>query len=132
MSTNPGGNSGRYDVILIGSGISSLTAAAILSKKGKSVCVLEKYVKPGGYLHCFNRFGNRFDTGAHYTGALDPGQPFHTLLNYMGVYDESQFVRLNPEGFDEFRFPTFRARIAKDMSAISKFSRAFFRPSGRR
>src|SRR4051794_15307386 len=96
-----------WGVVIIGSGISSLTCAALLSKRGKSVCVLERHTKPGGYLHCFNRFKQRFDTGAHYVGAMDPGQPFYTLLNYLGVYDESLFVPLDEDAFDVMRFPGF-------------------------
>ena len=65
-----------YDVLLLGSGISALTAALILAKKGKKVAVLEQYVKPGGYMHAFRRFDETFDTGAHYVGAMGKGQPF--------------------------------------------------------
>ena len=110
--------SNRYDVVLIGSGISSLTCAAILSKKGKSVLVLEQYNKAGGYMHCFSRFGDRFDTGAHYVGAMDPGQPFHTLLSYLGVYDSSLFTPLNADGFDVFRFPEFETSFPKGYEAL--------------
>lgn len=98
----------RWDVILIGSGISSLTCAALLAKKGKSVCVLEKYSKPGGYLHCFSRFGERYDTGAHYVGALGRGQSFYTLLKYLDVYQEDHFIELNRDGFDVFKYPEFQ------------------------
>jgi all-trans-retinol 13,14-reductase len=116
----------RYDVILIGSGMSSLTSAALLSKKGKSVLVLEQHTKVGGYMHCFSRFGDRFDTGAHYVGAMDAGQPFHTLLNYLDVYDSELFVPLNPEGFDVFRFPEFETKFPKGYDAvIAKLSDQF-------
>lgn len=108
----------RYDVVIIGSGISSLTCAAILSKKGKSVLVLEQHTKPGGYLHCFKRFGVRFDTGAHYVGALDEGQPFHALLSYLGVYDASLFVPLDPTGFDVMNFPEFKIEIPKGYDQV--------------
>jgi all-trans-retinol 13,14-reductase len=103
----------RWDVIVVGSGISSLTAATLLAKKGRSVCVLERHTKPGGYLHCFKRFGTRFDTGAHYVGAMGPGEPFRTLLEYLGVYDPEFFIKLDPEGFDEIHFPTFKAVIGE-------------------
>ena len=103
----------HYDAVIIGSGISSLTCAAILAKKGKSVVVLEQYTKPGGYMHCFSRFGERFDTGAHYVGAMGEGQPFRALLEYLGVYDESLFVPLDPTGFDVLNFPDFKVEIPK-------------------
>ncbi|HEX4926007.1 MAG TPA: FAD-dependent oxidoreductase, partial [Bdellovibrionales bacterium] len=108
----------KWDVVIIGSGISSLTCAALLSKKGKSVCVLEQHTKPGGYLHCFSRFRQRYDTGAHYVGAMDQGQPFHTLLSYLGVYDDSLFLPLDPEGFDVFRFKSFELQIPKGYSNL--------------
>ncbi len=108
----------KYDVVIIGSGVSSLTSAAILSKKGYSVCVLEQHTKPGGYMHCFSRFGERFDTGAHYVGALDRGQPFHTLLTYLNAYDPSVFVPLDPTGFDVFRFPEFEIQFPKGYAQV--------------
>ncbi len=100
-----------WDVLIIGSGISSLTAATVLARQGKSVCILEKYRKPGGYMHCFNRYGHRFDTGAHYVGAASPGQPFHNLLTYLGVYDDSMFVELDRDGFDVMAFPSFEVKF---------------------
>ncbi len=93
------------DIIIIGSGISALTSAALLSKSGKSVIVLEKYMKPGGYMHSFKREGVSFETGAHYFGALGERQPFRILLEYLGVYRADLFVKLNPAAFDVFYFP---------------------------
>ena len=101
------------DVLIIGSGISSLTSAALLAAKGKSVRVLEAYSKPGGYLHSFSRFGELYDTGAHYVGALGPGQPFHTILDYLGVYHDDLFEPLAEDGFDVFRFPDFEVSFPK-------------------
>src|ERR1700733_14391857 len=55
-----------YDVIIIGSGIGGLTAGALLSKAGLSVCVLEKEPHPGGYLAGFNPKDFHFDTAIHW------------------------------------------------------------------
>src|SRR5437773_791673 len=41
------------DVAIIGSGVGGLTAGALLSKAGLSVCVLERENRPGGYLAGF-------------------------------------------------------------------------------
>jgi phytoene dehydrogenase-like protein len=56
----------KYDVVIIGSGIGGLTAGALLSKAGLSVCVLEKEPHPGGYLAGFRRKDFRFDTAIHW------------------------------------------------------------------
>ena len=45
----------KYDVIIIGSGISGLCCGALLSMEGKKVLILEKHFKIGGYTHTFKR-----------------------------------------------------------------------------
>jgi len=52
------------DVIVIGSGIGGLTAAALLQERGISTLVLEKNRYPGGSCSSFERDGYRFDAGA--------------------------------------------------------------------
>ena len=39
--------SNKYDVIVIGSGIGSLTAATLLAKSGKKVLILERHYTAG-------------------------------------------------------------------------------------
>ena len=55
-----------FDVIIIGAGVSGLTAAALLSKAGLKVCVLERHYLIGGYLQGFDRKGFVFDTAIHW------------------------------------------------------------------
>ncbi|MFB0908853.1 MAG: NAD(P)-binding protein, partial [Spirosomataceae bacterium] len=47
----------HYDTIVIGSGMGSLTTAAILSKEGQKVLVLERHYTAGGFTHVFKRKG---------------------------------------------------------------------------
>jgi prolycopene isomerase len=52
------------DVIVIGSGIGGLTAAALLQERGISTTVFEKNRYAGGSCSSFQREGYRFDAGA--------------------------------------------------------------------
>lgn len=58
------------DYIIIGSGISGLTTAGLLSRVGKKVLVLEQHYIAGGATHCFEDKGWEFDTGIHYIGNI--------------------------------------------------------------
>lgn len=53
-----------YDVIIIGSGISGLTAASLLAKRKLKVCVIEAQYKPGGSCGIFKRNDVVFEQGA--------------------------------------------------------------------
>ena len=62
--------SGPPDVVVIGSGISGLTTAALLARAGKRVLVLEQHDQAGGCCHTFYEKGYEFDTGIHYIGEM--------------------------------------------------------------
>lgn len=49
------GESGEYDVIVIGSGMGGLSCGAISAKYGDRVLVLESHIKCGGSAHTFSR-----------------------------------------------------------------------------
>lgn len=57
------------DHIIVGSGLSGLYLAAMLSKIGRKVLVLEQHYVVGGCTHIFKDKGFEFDTGVHYTGS---------------------------------------------------------------
>lgn len=94
----------KWDVLIIGSGMSALTSAILLLRKGYSVGLLESHYKAGGYMHSFDKMGYTYDSGAHYVGALQEGEPFWALLQYLGAYDSNTFVPLDEDAFDQFFF----------------------------
>jgi len=59
-----------YDTIVIGSGMGGLATAAILSKQGHKVLVLERHYTAGGFTHVFKRKGYEWDVGIHYIGEV--------------------------------------------------------------
>jgi prolycopene isomerase len=54
----------HYNSIIIGGGLSGLTAASLLSKRGQSVAVVEKSSQPGGSCGVFRRGETTFDQGS--------------------------------------------------------------------
>ena len=94
----------RYDVVIVGGGLSGLACGAILSREGLGVCVLEKHRVIGGCLQSFRRGGYSLDTGMHYIGSMFPDQTMYQYFKYFGVLDKIQASPLNFDGFDEIHF----------------------------
>ncbi len=94
----------QYDVIIIGGGLGGLTTAAMLSKEGLGVCVLEQHSIIGGCLQSFRRNGYTLDTGMHYVGSLSEGQVMYQYFKYLGVMDSLRLTKLDENGFDHFHF----------------------------
>lgn len=53
----------RSDVVIIGTGLGSLTAAALLARRGLKVVLLEQHYQPGGSCGSFRRGSRTFDQG---------------------------------------------------------------------
>ncbi len=100
----------NYDVIIIGSGISGLSAASILTKLfGKKVLVLERHFKIGGFTHVFKRKGNfgeyHWDVGLHYVGQMGSGSMSRAIFDFVsnGIVKWKKM----PDPFDIFIYPDF-------------------------
>ncbi len=89
------------DVVIIGSGISGLTAAALLAQKGKRVIILEKKSRPGGALKRFKRQGIPFDVGFHYTGGLGKGEILRVLWEHLNILPGLSIQPFPPHGNDQ-------------------------------
>ena len=74
-----------YDVILVGSGFGSLSAAALLAKRGLKVCVLEQAKYPGGCATSYKRKGYWFETGATTLVGLDEHMPLRYMVDELGL-----------------------------------------------
>lgn len=78
VSMNNTQKKSEYDVVVIGSGLGGLSAAALLSATyGKSVCVCESHTNPGGAAHSFTRTSPAgkfiFHSGPHLYSGLATG-----------------------------------------------------------
>jgi all-trans-retinol 13,14-reductase len=101
-----------YDAVLIGSGVGSLTTAAILADYGKKVIVLEKHHKIGGYTHAFRRKSWYWDVAVHYLNSMNPGDLFFHGCRYL-TQNRLRWRKL-PHVFDHFCFPDFQVDVPSE------------------
>lgn len=101
------------DIAIVGAGLGGLSAGAFLARAGLSVAVFDSHYVAGGCATQFTRRGARgkyaFDVGVHYIGECGPDGELSRLLRNAGA--ETEFVPLDPDGFDTVVFPDLRFRI---------------------
>ncbi len=72
----------KYDVVIVGAGVSGLLCALTLSKHGKKVLVLEKGKNIGGQCNSYDVNGFQVDTGPHAITHLEVGPLKRLMDNY--------------------------------------------------
>lgn len=76
------------EVIVIGGGLGGLFSAALLSKEGVKVTVIEKNKKPGGGMQSYSRKGAVFDTDMHVITSMFEGGSVYRLCRYLGILND--------------------------------------------
>lgn len=87
-------------VIIIGAGLSGLQSALLLAQQGLTVTVVEQGQQLGGCLQQYKRKKNRYDTGFHYVGSLNPGEILHRLFQRYDLLN-LPWQKLDEACFDE-------------------------------
>ena len=119
----------EFDIVVIGSGIGGLTAASLLAGAGKSVLVIEQHDRPGGYAHSFKRKRYLFDSGVHLISGCgmegyQGGQLIRKILKCLNVYDQLEFIQINP--FANADYPGIQIGLPISIDTfISKLGKIF-------
>lgn len=79
--------------IIIGSGMSGLTAAAYLARAGHQVTVFEQFHEIGGVTATLHKDGFGWDLGPLNLENFGPGEPAGEVLQELGVQDQVRLVR---------------------------------------
>ncbi len=116
----------RYDVAIIGAGMSGIAAGIRLAHFGKKVCIFERHYAPGGLNSFYAKDGRKYDVGLHaMTNFVKPGvkrAPLNRILRQLRIAREDLMLceqrrsRVAFPGVDlcfnnEFAF--FESEIAK-------------------
>ena len=108
MSEDP--RSDSYDVVVVGSGIGGISAAALLAQAGRGVLCVDQAPGVGGYARSFRRDGYRFDPAIHWFGQGHPDALPMAYFEYLGVRDKVRFMQVEP-GYKAI-FPDGREVVA--------------------
>lgn len=135
----------RYDVIVIGSGLGGLTAAALLARAGRKTLLIERNYGFGGAASTYKAGDLVVEASLHETSnPNDPNDPKHHILSGLGVLDKVAWVPtpavfevrggpigvpfVLPEGFEEARaalvdrFPSARAGAGPLLAEMQRIS----------
>lgn len=94
----------KYDIIIIGSGMSGLTTAVLLAQHGYKVLVLEKHFKVGGFTHTFKRKQYEWDVGIHYIGEVHNKKSYTRRLFDRVTDGKLQWAKMD-DNYDRIIFP---------------------------
>lgn len=97
-------------VVVIGSGMAGLTAAAYLARDGHAVTVFEQFTTLGGVTATLRQDGFGWDLGPLLLEGFGPGEPAARVLVELGLAGQVQLLRDDRA----LTFPDFRLRRPRE------------------
>lgn len=101
-------------IVVIGSGMAGLTAAAALGQRGHPVTIFEQNPQPGGVTAPFQLDGFRFDMGQLLLEGLAEDEPVGAILKELDILRRIQVVK-DDRGYV---FPDFEIRKPQEYGGI--------------
>ncbi len=111
------------NVLIIGAGISGLSAGCYLAMNGYRVKVLEMHALPGGVCASWKRGGYLFDHCLHWVIGSGKGNSMHKLFEELGIPDTVEFY--HTDRFRRIRCQGKDITIYTDIDKLRQADRAF-------
>ena len=113
-------------IIIIGAGLSGLSAGSYAQMNGYNSRILEHHTKSGGVAATWKREGYTIDGGIHFVTDHKPGTKLNSLYQELGISQPYHFTDihtygqfLDEESGNSVQISTDLAALAKDLKAIS-------------
>ncbi len=118
----------KYDVAIIGAGMSGIAAGIRLAHFGKKVCIFERHYAPGGLNSFYFKEGRKYDVGLHaMTNFVKPGvkrAPLNRILRQLRISREE--LNLSEQLGSRVAFPGRDLRFNNDFGLLeSEVEREF-------
>ncbi len=114
-----------YDAIVVGSGVSGLTAALILAKEGQRVALFEKDRDINPLIRPYKRKGCECSPGLHISGWMDEGEVVASFLKYLNLSDGVE-KELNENGFGDVIIGSDRYHFPRGFDNVEKSLLSYF------
>ncbi len=93
----------QTEVLVIGAGVSGLTAAALLGVNGRDVTVVEQAPHPAPLMRRYQRDGFWCDAGLHYIGGLAGPDGLRLVWKLLGLKGDWPLQAMDADAFDNIQ-----------------------------
>ena len=88
----------QKSIIIIGAGLSGLSAGYYAQINGYNACIFEHHTKSGGVAASWERKGYTIDGGIHFLTDYKPSTKLNSLYQELGISQPTHFKEMNTYG----------------------------------
>lgn len=110
----------NYDSVIIGSGMSGLTAALTLAQSGQKVAIVESCTHLAPLLRRFKRGNVWCDPGLHYSGGFEESGSLSVIFRYLGLRDRIKSIPMNSDCYDELTMGDKTISLSSGFNGVKK------------
>lgn len=116
----------KYDTVVIGAGVSGLTAALVLAQNGHRVAIVEKAGHAAPLLRRFRRGNVWCDPGFHYSGGFEQAGTLSVLYRYLRMRKDICSIPMNEDAYDRLYWGDRVISLKSGFDGIEESLSGFF------